>query len=160
MTSIRHFALAFFLIVGPRLPGVPFGGGRNSIVPINENWCQIKRIAWLYSGKKSSCPAPTAGHAFSGARFNDVRLPSSRNIRRSRSARSNCRGDDACGARCFSDCSDGKGNRSSGLDPFQTCMTGCVGRCGPGLIACWMKSDFRPRAIFTPHRFARSGRST
>lgn len=40
--------------------------------------------------------------------------------------------DGACGARCFADCSAGKGSRSSGIDPFTTCMDACAGRCGSG----------------------------
>lgn len=50
--------------------------------------------------------------------------------------RSGCVGrDGACGARCFSDCSAGKGSRSSGIDPFSSCMGACAGRCG-GVGAC------------------------
>ena len=40
--------------------------------------------------------------------------------------------DGACGARCFLDCSAGKASRSSGIDPFTTCMDACAGRCGGG----------------------------
>ena len=47
--------------------------------------------------------------------------------------RSGCVGrDGACGARCFSDCSAGKASRSSGIDPFSSCMDACAGRCGGG----------------------------